>query len=104
MDPLPPARELTASAGMEGPMKEIFHIRRTVHRIGRQLEQLATNHIGLTRAFELLAKKAQSVEEMVVIEVMREVYQEYENQRFIQSLYADSNTRSARMPEIAFNR
>ncbi len=85
-------------------MKEIFQIRRSVHRIASQLEQLATNHIGLNRAFELLAKKAQTVEEMVVIEVMREVYQEYEEQRSIRDIHADSNTRSARIPAIAFSR
>lgn len=85
-------------------MKEIFHIRRTVHNIGRQLEQLAGNHISLNRAFDILAKKSQSIEEMVVIEVMREVYQEYLEQRDIAALQADSKTRSARMPAMALSR
>ena len=85
-------------------MKEIFHIRRTVHRIGTQLEQLCNNHVQLNRAFEIMAKKAQTVEEMVVIEVMREVYQEHEQQRAIQDIYGESSTRSARIPAMAFSR
>jgi hypothetical protein len=85
-------------------MKEIFHIRRTVHNIGRQLEQLAGNNVNLNRAFDILAKKSQSIEEMVVIEVMREVYQEYLEQREIAAIQADSKTRSARMPAMALSR
>ncbi len=103
MEPPSPYRT-KPPAGLEALMKEIFQIRRTVNRLGRQLEQLAGNQIALNRAFELLSKKAQTVEEMVVIEVMREVYQEYEEQRTIAGIYAGSNTRSARMPGIALSR
>lgn len=85
-------------------MKEIFHIRRTVHDIGRQLEQLASNHVNMMRAFEILAKRSDTIEEMVVIEVMREVYQEYIEQRTLSELHADSSTRSARMPAMALSR
>jgi hypothetical protein len=85
-------------------MKEIFQIRRTVNRLARQLEQLAANKITLNRAFDLLSKKAQTVEEMVVIEVMREVFQEFQEDREIRELQAGSNTRSARMPGIALSR
>jgi hypothetical protein len=89
---------------MEALMKEIFQIRRTVNRIGSQLQQLCQNHISLNRAFDLMAKKAQTVEEMVVIEVMREVFDEYQEDRDIRELQAGSNTRSARMPGIALSR
>lgn len=85
-------------------MKEIFHIRQSVHRIGRQLEQLAHNHVQMSRAFDILAQKSHTIEEMVVIEVMREVYQEYQEQRALAALQADSSTRSARMPAMALSR
>lgn len=83
-------------------MSTIFHAKRTVHRIGRQLERLASNQIPIQRAFELIAKKAQSVEEMVVIEVMREVYEELDER--YQAYEAGSSARSARMPAMALSR
>jgi len=83
-------------------MRTIFHVKRTVHRIGRQLEQLSSNHIPVQRAFELLSKKARSVEELVVIEVMREVYEEMDARG--QSYEAGSSARSARMPAMALSR
>jgi len=87
-------------------MKEIFRIRHTVKKLGSQLEQLAQNNVNLNRAFDILAKKSQSIEEMVIIEVMREVYDEYVEQRSVSEIYADadSNTRSARMPAMALSR
>ena len=85
-------------------MKEIFRIRHTVLNMGRQLEQLVSNQVQMTRAFDLMAKRAKSVEEMVVIEVMREVYQEYQQERAITDVQADSNTRSARIPAMALSR
>jgi hypothetical protein len=68
------------------------------------LEQLAGNHVNMNRAFDLLAKRSKTVEEMVVIEVMREVYQEYIEQRTLNGIHADSSTRSARMPAMALSR
>jgi len=83
-------------------MSTIFHAKRTVHRIGRQLEQLAGNQIPIQRAFALLARKAQSVEEIVVIEVMREVYEELDVRG--RAYEAGSSARSARMPAMALSR
>jgi hypothetical protein len=80
------------------------HIRQTVHRVGRRLEKLSSQGLALSRAFEIVARKAESLEEMVVIEVMREVFQEMSDTTQYPSLYADSNTRSARMPSIALSR
>ncbi|HEX7927132.1 MAG TPA: hypothetical protein VF678_06040 [bacterium] len=85
-------------------MKEIFKIRRTVNDIGRKLEQLCDNHVSISRAFDLLATRSKTIEEMVVIEVMREVYQEYVEDRTMNEIYADSKTRSARMPAMALSR
>lgn len=77
-------------------------INNSVKKIGDQLERLMDRDISITRAFDIIAKKSSSIEEIVVIEVMREVYAEMtENQA---AIYADSKSRSARMPSMAFNR
>ena len=83
----------------EGPM-----IRQTVQRIGRQLEALADRNVPMLRAFDILSAKAASIEEIVVVEVMREVYEEMLDRELLQLAYADSSTRSAWMPEVAFSR
>jgi hypothetical protein len=85
-------------------MREVLMIRRTVQRIGRQLEQLVDREVPLTRAFDILSAKSRSVEEIVVVEVMREVYQEIVDGELLPEIYADSSTRSARMPAMAFSR
>ena len=51
-------------------------VRNTVGKIGRNLERLMDKRIPLTASFSILERKAKSVEELVVIEVMREVYWE----------------------------
>jgi geranylgeranyl pyrophosphate synthase len=79
-------------------------IRRTVQKIGKQLEQLVDREVPITRAFDILSAKAASIEEIVVVEVMREVYQELIDGEIMQQAYADSSTRSARMPAMAFSR
>ena len=75
-----------------------------VRRVGKQLEQLIEHEIPMTRAFDILSNKARSIEEIVVVEVMREVYQEATDDQMMQRIYADSNTRSARMPAMALSR
>ena len=85
-------------------MREVFMIRRTVQKIGKQLEQLVEREVPMTRAFDILSAKARSIEEIVVVEVMREVYQEIIDGEIMQAAYADSSTRSARMPAMAFSR
>jgi hypothetical protein len=85
-------------------MREVMMIRRTVQRIGKQLEQLAERDVPMNRAFDILAGKARNVEEIVVIEVMREVYQEILDGEMAIIGYADSSTRSARMPSMALSR
>ena len=79
-------------------------IRTTVQRVGRQLEQLAGREVALNRAFDILSGKARSIEEIVVVEVMREVYQEQADATVMLRAYADSSTRSARMPSMALSR
>ena len=90
-------------------------IRQTVQHLGSQLERLAGQEIGMTRAFDILSGKARSIEEIVAVEVMREVYQEQCRLRDGDALpaacepvyagtYADSSTRSARMPSMALSR
>ena len=51
-------------------------VKSTINRVGRHLEKLAQNRIPISVSFDLLTRKAKSVEEVIVIEVMREVYQE----------------------------
>ena len=86
--------------------KSPVHIKQTVIRLGRQLERMAAHTITLNIAFEILSKKAQSIEEMVVIEVMREVYLEMESRGLnpLIERQADSSTRSARTPAMALSR
>jgi metal-dependent HD superfamily phosphatase/phosphodiesterase len=87
-------------------MSQSTHMKQTIHRIGRQLERMAHHTISLSVAFEILAKKATSIEEMVIVEVMREVYLEM-RERGIDPIfmgYADSNTRSALTPANALSR
>jgi hypothetical protein len=85
-------------------MREATMIRRTIRRIGTQLEQLIDHDVPMTRAFDILSNKARSIEEIVVVEVMREVYQESMDGELMRIAYADSSTRSARMPAMAFSR
>ena len=84
---------------------EVTMIRKTVRKIGKQLGRLVERDISMTRAFDILTRKAKSIEEIVVVEVMREVYQEVlANEEMTIASYADSNTRSARMPSMALSR
>lgn len=85
-------------------MREVLMIRRTVKKIGKQLEQLVEREVPMTRAFDILSSKAKSIEEIVVVEVMREVYQEGIAGEMPFAAYADSSTRSARMPSMALSR
>ena len=85
-------------------MREVLMIRETVRKIGRQLEQLAQRDVPMVRAFDILSGKARSIEEIVVVEVMREVYLEILDGDMVYARYADSSTRSARMPEMALSR
>ena len=48
----------------------------TVNRIGIKLERLTRRDFSIAAALELMAQRARSVEEQVVIEVMREVYRD----------------------------
>ena len=87
-------------------MSHAVHIRHTMNKLGRQLEFMACRHISLSVAFDILAKKSQSIEEMVVIEVMREIYLEMRERGIdaLETRYADSSTRSARTPATALSR
>jgi len=85
-------------------MREVLMIRRTVKKLGKQLEQLIEREVPMTRAFDILSSKAKSIEEIVVVEVMREVYQEVVDGEMDFAAYADSKTRSARMPSMALSR
>jgi DUF917 family protein len=85
-------------------MKEVAMIRQTVRRIGKQLEQLSEREVPLMRAFDILSRKARNIEEVVVVEVMREVYQEMMSGDMEILGYADSSTRSARTPAMALSR
>ena len=45
---------------------------------GRNLERLMDRRIPLTASFSILEKRAKTIEEIVVLEVMREVYWEFQ--------------------------
>ena len=80
-------------------------IRSTVNRIGKQLEQLSENGVPVNRCFDILSRKARTIEELVVVEVVREVHCEFDRSATLAaSHYAESSTRSARRPSMAFSR
>ena len=54
-------------------------IKNTVAKVGRNLERLLDRRIPLTASFSILEKRAKTVEEIVVLEVMREVYWEFQS-------------------------
>lgn len=85
-------------------IKEVLMIRKTVRKIGRQLEKLSDKEVSMIRAFDILARNAKSIEEIVVIEVMREVYQELLDGEMKILAYGESSARSARTPSIALSR
>lgn len=85
-------------------IQEALMIRKTVSKIGRKLEQLSERDIPMTRAFDILSKKAGNIEEIVVIEVMREVYMELLEGELPILGYSNSKARSARTPSIALSR
>lgn len=51
-------------------------VRSTVGKVGRNLERLVSRRLPVSASFNILERRAKSVEELVVIEVMREVYGE----------------------------
>ena len=53
-------------------------VENTVHRVAEKLTRLHQRRFSLRMALEVLSHRARSVEELMVIEVMREVYQELE--------------------------
>ena len=79
-------------------------IRHTVQRTAKKLDHLLSYDIPLSRVFDLLASRARSVEELVVVEVMRESSVEMAKESMELAVQADSNSRSARMPSIALRR
>ena len=85
-------------------IRETLMIRKTVKKIGKKLEQLTDREISMSRAFDILSKKASNIEEIVVIEVMREVYQELLEGELSILTYPVSKTRSARTPAMALSR
>ncbi|MBI3994193.1 MAG: hypothetical protein HY342_13035 [Candidatus Lambdaproteobacteria bacterium] len=48
----------------------------TVSKVGIKLERLTRRDFSIAAALELMAQRARTVEEQVVIEVMREVYRD----------------------------
>ena len=52
----------------------MFH--ETVREVGSKLEKLTKRQVPINRSFDMLERNANSLEELVVIEVMRESYWE----------------------------
>ena len=59
-------------------------VKETVNKMGRQLEILVGKKIPVATSLDMLSRKAKTVEEMVVVEVMREVYSELHGQIYQQ--------------------
>lgn len=82
-------------------------IRSTVHNLARKIEHLSQYQIPIKRSLDLLEQRARTIEEIVVIEVMRESYLELASdvaQPAMRAIQADSSSRTARMPSMAFRR
>jgi hypothetical protein len=79
-------------------------IRHTVRDLAKKLEQLSRYQIPIARSLDLLESRARTVEEIVVIEVMRESYEEMALGLAGSAVQADSSSRTARMPAMAFRR
>ncbi len=79
-------------------------IRRTMHNVAKRLEHLLNYDISLSRSFDLLESRARTIEEMIVIEVMRESYREMKNEQMGTVIHSETSSRSARMPSMAFRR
>jgi hypothetical protein len=56
--------------------EEAKMVRNTVGKMGRNLERLVNKRLPVSASFNILERRAKTVEELVVIEVMREVYGE----------------------------
>ncbi len=51
-------------------------IRMTAGKVAKDLEKMTADQLPITTVFEILAKRAESVEEAVVVEVMKESFLE----------------------------
>ena len=68
----------------------------TVQQIGDRLERLLSWNVPTGQAFDVLARRAATVEEMVVVEVMRECCEELKSETPSRPAYfAESKTLSA---------
>lgn len=79
-------------------------IRTTVKNVSKKLEHLSRYEIPFTRSLDLLESRARTLEEMIVIEVMRESYREVREKWSGIAVHADSNSRTARIPAMALRR
>ena len=63
--------------GMENHFREQTKmVSTTVGKVGRNLQRLVDKRLPVSASLNILERRAKSVEELVVIEVMREVYGE----------------------------
>jgi hypothetical protein len=79
-------------------------IRNTIRNVARKLEHLSHYDIPVERCLDLIESHTRSIEEVVVCEVMRESYQEIAQQVPSFAIHADSSSRTARTPAMAFRR
>ena len=88
----------------KGPARGDAMIRHTVRNLGKKIEHLSRYRIPITRSLDLLESRARTLEEVVVIEVMRESLREMARERAVTAVQADSSSRTARMPAMALRR
>lgn len=86
----------------------------TIRGVAKKLEDLTRHNVTLERGFSVLSSRAKSLEEMVVIEVMRESFEELSAKKELAAAQGAKNktqgnrqlgnSRAARMPARALSR
>ncbi len=67
-------------------------IRQTMHDVSKRLNHLISHDISADRSFDLLQSRARTIEEMVVIEVMRESYREVRGEQIGSAAQAEARS------------
>ncbi|MCH8841421.1 MAG: hypothetical protein IID61_00430 [SAR324 cluster bacterium] len=67
-------------------------IRQTTHHLAGKLKRLLSHDISAGRSFDLLQSRARTIEEMVVIEVMRESYCEVRQEQIGAVTHAEARS------------
>jgi len=89
---------------MQTQQQEATMVFNTVRSVAKKLEDLTRHNVPLDRSFTVLAARSKSLEEMVVIEVMKESFLELARRKAAGQSQADASVRRARIPSRALSR